>query len=214
MHEFKLLETCLYTDTIYLLNYHLQRLYNSAKYFGFKFHPETIAKSLMKNFLPNSCVRLTLDKDGNLEILNKSMQNMPLFTQNNKAKVFIDQDNIDINLKQFFLHKTTYRQHYDIHINKFKYNANIIEDFTDILLCNNGYITEGTRGNIAILDDNNNWYTPNLSNILLNGTLRQYLLYYKNLQCKNITLEEVFTAKKVIWFNSLRGIWECDVNLG
>ncbi len=213
---FSLLETCLYsykTGNIYLKQYHLQRIFNSAKYFGFYFNKNEIINKitnvLSKQKLtlpPYSILRLTLQNDGqfNINCPNKNIK-YNNFNNKNYVNLGLSANNIDINIKEFYLHKTTYRKHYEEHssINISNHNYDDI-----ILYNNNGYITECCKANIAILNQNNKWITPPLQDTLLAGTMRQYLLYYyhNSIQLGHITINELKYAKKIIWFNSVRGI--------
>ena len=94
--------------------------------------------------------------------------------------------------------KTSVRQHYDA----FKPQS---ADIFDIVLFNeDGQITEGTRGNIAVQLDGR-WVTPPLQCGLLPGVGRALALSQGRLTEQVVTLQEASYASGWAFINSLRG---------
>lgn len=94
--------------------------------------------------------------------------------------------------------KTSVRQHYDA----FKPQSTGIFDI--VLFKEDGQITEGTRGNIAVLLDGR-WVTPPLQCGLLPGVGRALALSQGRLIEQVVTLEQARHASGWAFINSLRG---------
>ena len=94
--------------------------------------------------------------------------------------------------------KTSVRQHYDA----FKPQSAGIFDI--VLFNEDGQITEGTRGNIAVQLDGR-WVTPPLQCGLLPGVGRALALSQGRLTEQVVTLQEVNHASGWAFINSLRG---------
>ncbi|MEB5963747.1 aminotransferase class IV [Comamonas testosteroni] len=94
--------------------------------------------------------------------------------------------------------KTSVRQHYDA----FKPQSTGIFDI--VLFNEDGQITEGTRGNIAVLLDGR-WVTPPLQCGLLPGVGRALALSQGRLIEQVVTLEQARHASGWAFINSLRG---------
>jgi para-aminobenzoate synthetase/4-amino-4-deoxychorismate lyase len=71
-----------------------------------------------------------------------------------------------------------------------------------------GEVTESCIANVAIRAKDATYVTPPVSCGLLAGTMRQALLTAGAVREKVITVAEIMEAKRVILFNSVRGIWE------
>jgi 4-amino-4-deoxychorismate lyase len=76
------------------------------------------------------------------------------------------------------------------------------EDCDEIIIMQNGYITDTSIANIAILKDNQ-WLTPQTP--LLYGTTRARLLDEKKIKEKQLTLEDLLLSKKIALFNAMVG---------
>src|SRR5699024_8539508 len=190
---FELLETFGLYDGVYLvLDEHLQRIKNSASYFGFSFNEKALLDKLdfyQKKYPKGTYrVRLTLAKDGRISTSAKLLTG----TDNKQvafAKTPISSDN------RFLYHKTTNRTIYDAHkqTNKF-----------DVLLWNEaGEVTEFTIGNV-VLEIDGKLYTPPVSVGLLPGTFREKLLREAYITEK-VLYKEDFTKERKTWLiNSVR----------
>jgi len=70
----------------------------------------------------------------------------------------------------------------------------------EIIIIKDGFVTDTTIANIAIYDGIN-WLTPKKP--LLNGTTRERYLKLENIFEKDITLEELKSAKKIALMNAM-----------
>ncbi|HUU49505.1 MAG TPA: aminodeoxychorismate synthase component I [Nitrospinota bacterium] len=209
VQEFKLLETILYYKGKYwLLKPHIQRLKQSAEYFGFSFDSEEFFVSLKQNAeqLDNEeryKVRVLVDKSGKFSIENVKLG------ISKKDDGFIALSNKKMDSKNIFLfHKTTNRDIYD----KLYLKAQRM-GLTDLIFTNErGEITEGCISNIFIRR-NGKFITPPVDCGLLNGVMRQYILRKrKNVKEDIITLNDLRTSEKIYLCNSVRGIIKVNLS--
>lgn len=195
--EFQLLESLLLDNGDYfLLEEHLKRLENSARYFGFPIEVERIKGSLNefgnKNRNEMIKVRLLLSKDGEW-----TMEGQPIKQQATVLKVVLAQEPVD-KTNPFLYHKTTNREIYE----KFQ-NMKPAETF-DVLLWNpDGEITEFTNGNVVLEIDGVRW-TPPVSCGLLAGTFRDSLIHKGDIHEKTLTHSDLRKATRVWFINSVR----------
>lgn len=206
--EFKLLETMLYYKGKYwLLKLHIQRLKESAEYFGFSFDSEMFLACLKQNAKKLSHeerykVRALVDKNGGFFIENAKLE---------RGKK--DWGNIALSSKKmdskniFLFHKTTNRSIYDESYLKAQRMG-----LTDLIFTNErGEITEGCISNIFIRK-NGKLITPPLKCGLLNGVMRQYILSKrKDIKEDIITLDDLKTSEKIYLCNSVRGIMRVNL---
>ena len=197
--SFQLLETILWTphEGYFLLDYHLQRLQDSALYFKFSIDLTGIKKRLLEvsNKLQYEAhkVRLMVDKVGKLTI-----ETIP-FVPNNPAKVVnvaIAKKSIDLRNK-FLYHKTTKRHFY----NEIR---QLHPDCDDVLLWNERQeITESCIANVVV-KLNGKLLTPPVDSGLLAGTFRAYLLESKEIEEAVIKLEDISKCESIYLINSVR----------
>ena len=194
--EFQLLESLLLNEGEWFLkNEHMNRLQNSAKYFGFRIDIEKVEKTLDECARNNSHgklkVRLLLDKNGDMLI-----EAQPITQPAEPLMVTLADQPVD-NSNPFLYHKTTNRDIY----------AQFQQKFThvyDVLLWNqNGEITEFTNGNLVLEKDGQLW-TPPIDSGLLAGTYREMLLATGKIHEKVLTIEDVKTSHKIWFINSIR----------
>jgi len=206
-NDFQLIETMLYDNGRYfLLNLHLRRLKDSAKYFDFYYDESKIRKILDTErdkfvFGNKYKVRLLLDKFGKTTLtstkLGKFKRNKLNFTFSNKKT---NSENI------FLYHKTTNRKLYNGEFRRARRQG-----YFDIMFTNGkGEVTEGAITNLVIKKDNK-FYTPPLKSGLLNGVFRQYLFNTKSfpIQEKIFSKNDIFNVQKVYLVNSVRKMVEC-----
>ncbi|MEI6519373.1 MAG: aminodeoxychorismate synthase component I [bacterium] len=200
--EFSLFETMLWRKTeIFLKEYHLKRLANSADYFGFIFNESDLEEKLTKLAITEdkSIIRVELNKNGEFKIeIKKYLIRKP---ENWRVKI----SELSINSRNRILyHKTTYRDIYENARKKYS-------EFDDIIFVNElGEVTESTIANIVIEKDGK-LFTPFIDCGLLNGTFRQYLLDQKQIVESVITVNELMKADKVFLINSVREWIPVDV---
>ncbi|WP_006786884.1 chorismate-binding protein [Thiorhodospira sibirica] len=201
MPTFELLETLLWTPQqgYFLLDEHLNRLCESARYFDFGADIAMIQAKLVRlaerfGQQPRR-VRLLLKRNGDMTVTATHAPS-PFRTPpaiRLAAQAVHSQD-------VFLYHKTTHRQAYAQAL------ASRPGD-EDVLLFNErDEVTESTRANIA-LRMGQRLYTPPQHCGLLAGTLRAYLLK-RGLLCERVlTRQQVQQAEAIYLLNSLRGLY-------
>lgn len=194
--HFDLLETLLWTpnDGYFLKEKHIARLLDSAKYFDFPITSEVIEthlNELAAKFTSTQRVRLLLDKNGKLTSEAKGYTEINNTLKACLAKAPVQSGNI------FLLHKTTYREMYDIARKEFS-------DFDDVLLFNEkNELTEFTIGNL-VAEMDGKLYTPPVSCGLLAGTFRTYLIENNQVNERIIQVEELDLCSRLFLVNSVR----------
>ncbi|WHZ06021.1 aminodeoxychorismate synthase component I [Neobacillus sp. YX16] len=195
--EFQLLESLLLENGDYfLLEEHLKRLENSARYFGFRYQTEKIESSL-KEFGENNPtgllkVRLLIAKNGDLTIEGQIITQQNVVLKVSLAEEPVDKTNL------FLYHKTTNREVYA------KYQKQKSQEAFDVLLWNQeGELTEFTNGNIVIEIEGTLWTPPVMSG-LLSGTFRDRLLQIGEIHEKTLTKSDLKKATRIWFINSVR----------
>lgn len=183
------------------LSRHLQRLRNSANYFGFNYDQNAIMHAV-RGFCADLPLqgafrlRLALKADGAINLQSGLLQALP-----STVKLLIS--SMPCDSEAFFLrHKTSLRLHYDQ-----AWQAAERQGAFDMLFCNrDGFLTEGGRSNLFIRK-NGSWFTPPLSDGVLPGVMRAVLLDDSEMQAseKQLRLADLYAADEVILCNSLRG---------
>ena len=197
---FDLLETLLWSpaDGYALLQYHLDRLAQSAEYFGFGVTLTRVTEELdrVASRLPlaRHRVRLLLDRKGNVSCEARASTAGPeSFDDIALAAAPVDRDDV------FLYHKTTHRAVYDNAVSR-------CPGFEDVLLYNEAReITESTIANVAAEIDGR-LYTPPVRCGLLPGTYRAWMLDQKRMQERVLRLEDVLSSRTVYLMNSIRGM--------
>ena len=194
---FRLLESILIEDSeFFLLELHLERLHDSARYFGFKHQRSEVLEELERLRLEHSSgrwkVRLLLSKDGELmtEVVELQAQDsQPL-------RVGLASEPIQSN-DRFLFHKTTNRTVY-------QQTLKARPDCDDVLLWNErGEITESTIANVVLAQGKDLW-TPALHSGLLPGVFRAELLATRKIRERVIHLEDLRQAKSFFLINSVQ----------
>ncbi|MDA0323489.1 MAG: aminodeoxychorismate synthase component I [Verrucomicrobia bacterium] len=195
--EFDLLETLLWEPDagFFLLEVHLDRLRNSAHYFGFKMDHHAIQQRLHETAVRFTTsakrVRLLLARDGELRLehADASIPVAPL-------SVVLAEDPIDAS-DPFLYHKTTHRVVYE-RARQARPGAD------DVILYNErGEVTEFTSANLVIERDGQR-VTPPVECGLLGGTFRQVLLDRNEITESIITIDDLKSADKITLINSVR----------
>ena len=197
--EFSLLETILWSpgEGYFLFEYHLNRLHNSAVYFGFEPDMDSIRKYLeilAESFTENLYkVRLLVSRDGTFSceqtLLSLDKESKPVHLA--LALTPIDPSN------RFLYHKTTNRQVYE---NARKGSPGC----DDVLLWNErNEITESSIANVVVKLDGE-LVTPPVSCGLLPGTFRAWLLEHEKVKESVITIESLKLCENIYLVNSVR----------
>ncbi len=207
---FELLETMLWSAEagFWLLDFHLERLQRSARYFGYPCDINRVRDELdaqVKPLAPRQKwrIRLTLARDGAIAVTSSKFtilqagDGLPTVTISEKRT-----NSADI----FLHHKTTNRRLYDTEFSRMENDYGCAE----VLFCNErGELTEGSRTNLFVqLGDVR--YTPALSCGLLDGTLRRSLLSQPHSRVKEaiLTPQDLKSADKILIGNSVTGLRE------
>lgn len=178
----------------FLLEEHLDRLADSAEYFGYSFDRDVVRDALegyraQVERLPAK-VRLLSDKQGRLKISDELLP-APV-----PWKVGLAHSPID-SQQPWTHHKTTRRAIYD--------EARATQpDCTDVILWTaDGLLTESTFANI-ILRFGAQHFTPPLAAGLLPGVFRRHLLETGKIEERILTVDELAKADEVMLINSVR----------
>ncbi len=195
--EFQLLESLLLEKGHYfLIDEHLNRLNNSAKYFGFQCNLMNIKEELEEFSKQHQTallkVRLLLTKDGGITVKGN-----PISEPWADLKVMLAEKPLG-KYNPFLYHKTTNRKIYSL------FQSMKPADIFDVLLWNeDGELTEFTNGNIVLEIDGELW-TPPVNSGLLAGTFRESLLKEGKISEKILTISELENCTKIWLINSVR----------
>lgn len=196
--RFSLLETLLWVPGrgYTLLDRHLDRLAESAAYFGFPLDLDA-TRALLADRAPRSATgrlraRLLLSAAGELSVECHDLVPVPEPWNVELAVEAIDPED------PFLFHKTTHRETYE----RLRRAA---PEADDVVLWNpRGELTESTRANLAVRRDGG-WLTPPVECGLLAGTCRADLLASGELREERIGISELESAEEIRLLNSLRG---------
>ncbi len=224
--EFKLIETLLWCpdNGYWLFDLHMDRLCDSAIYFGYPFNIQLINKDLEvkaqywkeQKAISGKRVRLTLEKDGSHEIIATSIEIKSSLLKI-KAKEIIATikrkpeslprvifSTTKMDSKSIYLyHKTTNRHIYDDEREQAVENG-----FYEVLYENEkNEVTEGSITNLFILKDNK-FYTPPIKSGLLPGIFRRYFMEFNPGKVfeKVLTRKDLNNADSIFVGNSVRGL--------
>jgi len=201
--SFPLIETMLWKGTYPLIELHLDRLTDSADYFGFKCDRDQIRNALLSAVASLSDqqprkVRLLLDSDGSAHIEHELL---PSKLEPQPPRVCISAQRTDAN-DRFLFHKTTHRP---LYASAFK--AASEAGFADVLFLNQpGEVTEGAISNLFI-ERAGRWFTPPISCGVLPGVYRRHLLATRpEIEERVLTLDDLKAADAVHLANAVRGL--------
>ena len=201
---FELLETLLWEPGtgFALLDRHLERLVQSAAYFGYPCDVEAVTQ-VLQSAIPEVSqsamrVRLVVDENG-----TASAEAIPLtpLSANSHIHFVLSDQTIDTQ-NPFVFHKTTHRAFYDDERTRLHDRTGCDEV---IFLNADGEITEGSITNVFVERDGK-LLTPPISCGLLNGTLRQDLI--ETGRAEEAILKPIdLTTNDGVWLgNSVRGL--------
>lgn len=196
---FELLESLLWTpeNQYFLIDFHLQRLQQSAAYFAFPLDLDAVRdrfRLAAQNWRTSQKVRLLVSKGSfRLEAtpFNAQAIDRPLRVGIAKSPV----NSADV----FLYHKTTQRRAYEQARQDFP-------ELDDVLLWNeNAELTESCIANL-IVELEGQWYTPPVTCGLLAGTFRRYLLQQEKVKERIIRLVDLPHCSRIFLANSVRQI--------
>lgn len=202
--EFLLIETMLWSsdDGYFLREKHIERMADSAEYFGFEFSKEQMEKFLnetAKSFTSPQKVRILLDRAGKFTGEAKDL------SQKKKQPFKVRLADKPVSSKDVFLfHKTTRREVYEDARRPYP-------ECDDILLFNeNDELTEFTIGNL-VTDLDGELVTPPVSCGLLAGTFRSHLLEKGEISERVITKDDLKNCRRIFLVNSVRKLVEVEL---
>ncbi len=196
---FELLETILWTakDGFSLLDEHLGRIKNSAKYFGIPVNEDELMTELMEFSTTmtseRSRVRLLIDQKG---IISIEAVELPAKPENESFTLRLASAPVDSS-NRFLYHKTTNREIYE----EAKAGCGNCDDV--VLFNERNEVTETTIANIVAVIDGRK-ITPPVKCGLLPGTMRAHLLKTGEIEEGIITLEQLNKATNIWAINSVR----------
>ena len=196
----RLLETMsvLPEEGVVLLEAHLERLSDSAEYFGFALDIGSIRSALLKLRSREARVlRLTVDRDGRVEMAESDLP------ESGRIRAAVAPTPV-WSRDPLLYHKTTSRDVYDQALAS-------RDDVDDVILKNErGELTEFTIGNL-VLEIDRRLVTPPVSSGLLPGTLRQQLLDRGEVTEQLIGEDDLDSATTIFRINSVRGWQRVDL---
>ena len=205
IEPFSLLETMLWDGEYRLLDLHLDRLEDSADYFGFACDRGVVEAALARaseRFSSESPrrVRLTLAPDGTIQIEHHALM-VNEVQSSAQLRVCIAAQRTDAT-DRFLFHKTTNRAVYTE-----AFRAAQDAGFADVLFLNRGeQVTEGAISNI-FMERNGRWATPPIECGLLAGVYRRHLLETRpEIEQRILHLEDLKAADGVYVSNAVRGL--------
>ena len=198
--EFSLVETLLFEPGggYFLLSRHLDRLCESARYFGFCCDISRVTADLasearlLSRHTWASRVRLTLARSGEVEVTARPAETSAADTMT----VSLETDPVD-SRDPFLYHKTTNRDLYDVRRNRHPHCDEVI------LQNERGELTECTIGNVVILC-NGKHLTPAYHSGLLNGTFRSELVDSGQIEECLLYADDIESAEALFMINSVR----------
>ena len=168
--KFHLIESILWNGSYQFLPMHMERLRDSAAYFGFAFDSEDTFRKLTTNQHQLSKafaykVRLLLESTGVVTIENQQLSSDP-----SSGKVYLSSLPTSSRDK-FLFHKTTRRQLYEA-----EHAKALQQGYDDVIFCNEkNEITEGAVNNVFI-EHEGKLCTPPFTCGLLPGVYRRHIL--------------------------------------
>jgi para-aminobenzoate synthetase/4-amino-4-deoxychorismate lyase len=197
--EIKLIESLLYDRNGYLLlERHLQRMEESAAYFGFCFSLDRLCaelEQLAQSLAGRNKVRVLLAANGDLSLEAREISDGA--DAPTVVHVAMSEQRVDSS-DPFLYHKTTRRSLYETELRNHPHCGEVI------FLNERNEVTEGSYTTIVI-SRGGELVTPAISCGLLPGVLREELLQVGAICEAVLTLDDIINADKFWLINSVRG---------
>jgi para-aminobenzoate synthetase/4-amino-4-deoxychorismate lyase len=197
---FSLIETMCCNGGIAMLPLHMQRLSNSARYFGIRYNDDRLlsdlASAAMSCGIVESKIRLEINEDGRWIITTS-----PLEPTRWRGRLLLAEERMN-SLNVFLSHKTT---------NRGAYERNFVAahqlSFDEVLFLNeHAQLTEGAISNVFLKKDGR-WATPSLGCGVLPGVKRtQMLEELHNVEEGELQISDLAGADSIFVCNALRGV--------
>lgn len=201
--DVSLLETFRWTpeEGYFLADEHLERMRESAEYFGIPFDGELVRRALSDaaGRFPGrpQRVRLVLAPGGRIDVEAGELAEPPAYRIRTADRPIT-------RTSPLLYHKTTDRRIYEEALAS-------ASGFQDVLLWNEeGELTESCIANVAVELDGR-LVTPPVGSGLLPGVFRSRLLADGMIRERVVRLEDLARATRVVLFNSVRGMWQVRV---
>lgn len=211
VERFSIIESLLWREGYPLLELHLDRLTDSAEYFGFPVEREEARAALVEHaaaFADGTArkVRMLLDADGQMRMTDEALA--PEGEQR-AVRVRIARERTD-SADAMLYHKTTHRP---LYARAFEQAAS--DGFDEVLFLNQrGEVTEGAISNVFIVKDGC-WRTPAIECGLLAGVYRRHLLETRpEVEEAVLTLDDLRDADAVYLANAVRGLRRAEIDWG
>lgn len=207
---FSLIETMLWKGDYLLLDLHLDRLADSADYFGFPCDRDSLGAALLSvaaafaDRQPRK-VRMLLNADGTVQIESDYLAAPAAGIPDNVCLAAERTDPDD----RFLFHKTTRRALYNQ-----AFARASAAGFVDVLFANTrGEVTEGAVSSVLI-EKGGRWYTPPIECGVLPGVYRRYLLETRgNIEERILTVDDLHVADAIYICNAVRGLRQVRLSL-
>jgi para-aminobenzoate synthetase / 4-amino-4-deoxychorismate lyase len=202
--ELFLIETMLWNGSYPFLELHLDRLADSADYFGFACDRAAVRAALVQHAqqfssdFPRKVRLLMIDADGSVQI---GCDPLPNADPHYVGRVCISSHRTDPSDATLY-HKTTQRPIYAL-----AYQQASAKGFDDVLFLNlRGEVTEGAISNVFI-EKSGRWFTPPVKCGLLAGVYRRHLLETRpEIEERVLTFDDLCTADAIYLSNAVRGL--------
>jgi len=208
--RFFLIETMLWNGAYPLLEFHLDRLADSAGYFDFTCDRAAIRDALERHVqqfadaTPRKVRLILIDADGSFGINSEPLP--PHAEPNRIGRVCISKHRTDP-ADSMLYHKTTQRPLYSL-----AYYQASARGFDEVLFLNQrGELTEGAISNVFIEKDGR-WFTPPIECGLLAGVYRRHLLETRReTEERILTPDDLRNADSVYLTNAVRGLRRVEI---
>ena len=202
--QFWLIESLLWQGGYPLIELHLDRLEDSADYFGFACNREatqTALQNYARDFADSRRrkVRLLLGREGALQITSEVLAGQA--GEQGPARVRIAAQRTDPHDRMLF-HKTTHRSVYNE-----AFKAATDAGFDEVVFLNlRGEVTEGAISNLFVEKDGR-WFTPPIECGVLAGVYRRHLLETRpEIEERVLSPDDLRNADAVYICNAVRGL--------
>lgn len=206
--QYLLIESLLWQEGYPLLELHLDRLTDSAEYFGFPCERETVRAALAEYARgfeggPARKVRLLLDADGEISITDETRT---ADGERRAVRARMARERSD-SADPMYFHKTTQRALYTRALQEA-----VREGFDEVLFLNErGEVTEGAISNVFVVKDGR-WRTPPVECGLLAGVYRRHLLETRaEIEECVLREEDLREADAVYLANAVRGLRRAEI---
>lgn len=200
--DFLIFETMYFDgESIPLLELHLSRMKKTAEYFLFKYDEQGIKKTLTESLVQGQeiIIKVLIGKWGEIETLQRPYEKIT-----RKLRIFLSPSPVDSGETELYF-KTTARGFYI-----YEFREALQRGYDEVIFMNeHGRITEGSWTNF-FYEMNGQLFTPEVTEGLLNGVLRQKMFQEGKILERNITDAELGICDRIFLGNSVRGLMPVD----